>query len=155
MQTRKEQLFNATKGQRAINVVPATIKFVHNKKKGIIEPLSSQEKMLCALRKCLAEMSNKSPDGCRYYIAGNKVEVTQTPLTTDGKKGGVQSYRAAGRCRLGVAHAAGHVTSTFVEFTISYKDTVDDRGLADVVYFDPTTIDVINRAGPINVAHLQ
>jgi acetylornithine deacetylase/succinyl-diaminopimelate desuccinylase-like protein len=154
MQTRKEQLFNAAKVQRPANIIPATVKFELDRSRGEIKPLAAPEKMLVALRKVLAQMSEKNPDGCRYYIAGNKVELTSTPTTTSGKKGEVQTYRAAGRARLGVAHST-HSTKLFIAFDISYRDCEDDRGLADVEFIDPTTIDVIDRAGPVNLQHLS
>ena len=137
------------------NVIPATVKFKHNRKKGIVDPLSSQEKMLCALRKCLTEMSNKDPEGRRYYIAGNKVQVTVAPVESPAKDGEGRSYRASGRCRLGVCHAEGHHTTKFIEFSISYRDQIDEHGMSDVVYMDPTLIDELARGGPIDLSALR
>lgn len=154
MQPRKTQLFNANKAAPPANIIPATVKFEHDKKAGIIKQMNSQQKMLCALRKCLAKMSDSNPAG-RYYIAGNKVELLSAPTTTAGKAGEPQSYRASGRCRVRQAHGAGHVTTLFIEFTISYRDKVDDRGLPDVEVMDPTTIDQLDRSTAINLRHLQ
>lgn len=152
--TRRE-IFSSQKPPPPTNIIPATVRFKHNRKKGLIEPLSAQEKMLCALRKCLAEMSDKSSTKVRYYIAGNKVQLLQEPTASPAKEGEGRTYRARGRCRLGVCHAEGHHTTKFVEFAISYRDTVDDRGMADVQYFEPTTIDEIERNGPIDLSALK
>lgn len=135
-------------------MIPATVKFRHNKKKGLVEPLKPHEKMLCALRKVLAKMSDANEDGCRFFIAGNKVQVVKSPTTTKGKRGEAQSYHAKGRCRLGVCHKAGHSSSKLIAFEISFRDVVDDRGLADVEYFDPTVIDELARNTPLDVAAL-
>jgi hypothetical protein len=148
-------MFTSQRPTPATNVIPATVKFKHNKKKGMLEPLSAQEKMLCALRKCLAEMSDKDTNGCRYYIAGNRVQVVTAPVESPAKDGEGRSYRAVGRCRLGVCHQAGHHTTKFIEFTISYRDVVDDRGMSDVVYMDPTIIDELARGGPIDLSALR
>lgn len=148
-------MFNTQSKPPPSTVIPATVKFVHNKKKGMIEPLKPQEKMLCALRKCLAVMSDKSPDKTRYYIAGNKIQLLQEPTESPAKEGEGRSYRASGRCRLGVCHPAGHHTTKYIEFSISYRDIVDDRGLADVQYFDPTTIDELERNGPVDLSALK
>ena len=152
--TRREQLFKTQQPPPASNIIPATVQFRHNKKKGMIEPLSSQEKMLCALRKCLAVMSDKSGN-VRYYIAGNKVQVIQEPVGSPARDGEGRSYRAVGRCRLGVCHADDSHTTKFVEFTINFRDTVDDRGMSDVAYFDPTIIDELERNGPIDLSMLK
>lgn len=154
MQTRK-QLFSAATSAPAANVIPATVKFVHNRAEGTILPLSPNEKMLCALRKALAALSDGDGEGRRFFIAGNKVEITQAPQTTEGKAGGPQTYRAAGRCRLSVAHRDGRATSMFATFTISYRDMKDDRGLPDVKFIDPTTIDAIDSSDPVDLRHLQ
>lgn len=154
MVNRKEQLFQAKQQTSTPNVIPATVKFRHNKVQGTIEELSAQEKMLCALRKCLAEMSQKNTDGCRYYIANNKVQLLSGPTHSPGKKGEPRTYKASGRCKVGVAHAGGHSTSMFIEFSISYRDSEDDRGLADVEFFDPTSIDKIDPNGGPNISAL-
>lgn len=154
MATRKEQLFNAKKtASKDTNLISSSVHFRHNKKKGILEALPPHEKMLCALRKALTAMSDRHPS-CRYFIIGSKVQLTAPPTTTAGKAGGPQSYRAAGRCKLGVSHADGRATTMVVDFNISFRDVVDDRGLADVEYFDPTSIDEISRSSPIDVSAL-
>jgi hypothetical protein len=153
MSTRREQLFNAKKKPSTGNVIPATVRFRHDKRAGVIKPLSSNEKMLCALRKALAAMSS-SESGLRYYIAGNKVQLTQAPSTTPGRPGEAQSYFAAGRCRVGVCHPAGHATMIMVDFSISFKDAMDERGIATVNYFEPTTIDKLAANSPVDLSAL-
>lgn len=153
MPTRKESLFRAQNGSPGHNVIPATVRHQINKKKRRLYPLSAQEKMLCALRKVLAVMSDKDEDGCRFYIAGNKVQITQAPKTTAGREGEPQSYSAAGRCKIG-ACGDDSVTYRMIEFKISFRDVVDDRGLADVVYMEPTSIDELARNTPVDVSAL-
>lgn len=154
MQTRK-QLFKAGGSAAPANVIPATVKFIHDKKAGTIKPLSANEKMLCALRKCLAALSDGDEAGRRFFIMNNKVELTQSPQTTEGKAGGPQTYRAAGRCKLGVSHRDGHMTSTYAAFTLTFRDSLDDRGLPDITFIDPTTIDAIERSEPVDLSHLK
>lgn len=152
MSTRKEMLFSAKKQSAESSIIPATVSFRHNKGKALVEPLKPHEKMICALRKVLADMSSENEDGCNYYIANNKVQVVRKPTTTDGKPGEAQSYQARGRCRIGVCHANNTMTSMLIEFDISYRDVVDDRGLADVEYFDPTVIDKLDKSTPLDVS---
>ena len=147
-------MFSTRNTQPEHNMIPATVQFRLDKKKRMLRPLSAEQKMLCALRKALTTMSDSDTHGCRYHIAGKNVMLTQTPSTTKGKEGEPQSYRAAGRCRLGVCHPQGHASTKLVEFAISYRDTLDDRGLPDVEYFDPTTIDELPRDTPLNVGNL-
>jgi hypothetical protein len=155
MPTRKETLFNAKKRSVESNVIPATISFRHNKKKGFIEPLTAQEKMLCALRKVLADLSDANDDKCRYFIANNKVQILKAPSTTAGKAGEAQSYHAKGRFRAGVCLPNGNAASKILAFEISYRDIVDDRGLADVEYFDPTVIDELPKNTPLDMSALS
>jgi hypothetical protein len=150
MPTRREQLFSAKKTSAASNVIPATVRFKIDKKKGRLDPLPPEQKMLCALRKVLSSMSGREE---RWCIMGNKVEITSPPSTTEGKPGGPQSYRAAGRCKVAVMRGDGMVTK-FIQFSISYRDTLDALGIADVEYFDPTVIDEIKRGSPTNLSAL-
>lgn len=155
MPTRREQLFNAkNKTSSTVTVIPATVQFNHDKKLGEIKPLQAHEKMLCALRKCLAKMSDGDGGQRRYYIANNKVQILDAPSSTAGKAGEARSYRARGRCKLGVCLPDNTTKMLMVEFTISFRDTIDDRGMADVEYFDPTTIDVIGKDTPVDVTAL-
>jgi len=148
-------LFNAKKKAPDSTVIPSTIRFKLNKKKGLLDPLQPHEKMLCALRKALADMSDGDQRGCRYFIANGKVQMLKMPTTTAGKKGEAQSYNARGRCRVGVCHPDDKSSSIIVEFSISYRDIVDDRGLADVEYFDPTTIDMLPKNTPLDLSGLS
>lgn len=152
MSTRKEQLFNSKKGSMESNVISATVSFNHNKKKGLIEPLKPHEKMLCALRKVLTDISDTG--NSRYFIANNKVQLLKAPSTTQGKEGEAQSYHAKGRFRAGICLPDGTSSSKFFEFEISYRDIVDDRGLLDVEFFDPTSIDVISKDSPVDLSEL-
>lgn len=151
MENRKEALFRAKQVNPPLTVIPATVKFRHNKSAGIIEELQPHEKMICALRKVLTAMSEKDDKGRRFYIANNRIQITQAPTESAGKAGSGRTYKASGKCKLGASHPGGHMTTTFVEFTVSYRDTMDDRGLADVEYFDPTSIDAIDRKGGANL----
>jgi len=154
MPTRKETLFNAKKRSVESNVIPATVSFRHDSKKGFVEPLSALDKMKCAIRKVLAELSDSSEDNCRYFIANNKILVLKTPSTTAGKAGEAQSYHAKGRFRAGVCLGNGDSSSKILSFEISYRDIVDDRGLADVEYFDPTVIDELPKNTPLDMSAL-
>jgi hypothetical protein len=154
MPTRKDQLFSAKKRASDSSVIPATVSFRHNRKKGFIEPLRPHEKMLCALRKVLAQMSDADENGCRYYIANNKVQILKAPSATSGKPGEAKSYHAKGRCRVGVTHPQNHISHKVLEFEISFRDVIDDRGLADVEFFEPTVIDELPRNTPIDVSAL-
>jgi hypothetical protein len=152
MPTRKESLFNAKKGSPGHAVViPATVKHSINKRRRRLNPLSAQEKMICALRKVLAKMSDNDQTGCRFFIAGNKVQIIRAPKATAGRKGEPKSYTAAGRCKVGACND-DHVTYKVIEFNISFRDVLDDRGLADIEYMDPTTIDELARNPPVDIS---
>lgn len=152
MVTRK-QMFASMKKTSGTNVIPATVNFRINKKKGRLHPLTPEEKMLCALRKVLAAMSDKNDHGCRYYIDNNRVQLTKRPVATT-VEGKPSTYTASGRCKLGVCHPEGHKSSRIIEFRISFRDVKDERGLEDVQFFDPTTIDELPRSTPIDVSAL-
>lgn len=153
MRNKKTNLMTSKTSSADTGLISPTVRFQHNRRKGLIEPLSAQEKMLCALRKALAHMSDSDPHGCRYYISG-KVKILQAPRTTQGKEGEPQSYRARGRCRVRLCHPQGHTSSKVIAFDISYRDVKDEMGLADVQYFDPTTIDELPRNTPIEASVL-
>jgi hypothetical protein len=144
-------LFNAKKGSPIPNQVSTTVKFKLDKKKGRLVPHSAKEKMVCALRKVLAAMSDQDENGCRFYIDGKTLHVTRPPTASEARPGEPRSYKAAGRCRVGVCHPAGHKSSKVIEFSISFRDTKDDRGLDDIEFFDPTTIDELPRNTPLSV----
>ena len=138
-------LFEARKGSPDKTVVPATVDFKFDKKKGQLKPMSAEQKMFCALRKVLAKMSDQDPNRCRFYIDNNQVQILKAPVGSQVREGEPQTFRGSGRCKVGVCHPEGHKSSKIIEFDISFRDIKDDRGLADVEYFDPTTIDELPR----------
>jgi hypothetical protein len=145
MPIRREMLFETSNKPSQSDSIPATVKFTIDKKKRMMKMLTPEGKMLCALRKALAQMSDKEANGCRFYIDDNKVQMLKRPATAGGRPGEAHSYTASGRCKLGVCHPQGHKSSKVIEFSISYKDTHDSLGLPDVEFFDPTTIDELPR----------
>jgi len=149
MQIRKE-MFSALKKAPTTNVIPATVRHRLDKRAEKLAELTPNEKMICALRKALVKLSDGDTDGCRYYIANNKIQVLQAPSATAGKAGEARTYFAKGRCRVGITHAAGHSSMKIIEFALTFRDVVDDRGLADVEFVDPTTIDELPRSTPID-----
>jgi len=153
MQTRKE-MFSATKKAPTTDVIPATVKHRIDKKAERLGVLSPNEKMICALRKALTKMSDAQADGCRYFIANNKVQVLSAPSASAGKDGDARTYSARGRCKLGVCHPGGHSSTMLIEFSINFRETTDDRGLADVEFIDPTTIDELPRGTPVDASLL-
>jgi hypothetical protein len=148
-------MFEAKKKSSGTDVIPATVKFKIDRKKGRLQPLSAEEKMLCALRKVLASMSDANEHGCRYYIDKNKVQLTRRPTGSEAAPGEPRSYRGAGRCKLGVCHPEGHKSSLTISFDISFRDVKDERGLDDIEFFDPTTIDELPRNTPLDTSALQ
>ena len=153
MTTRKQQLFAARQRSAGTTVVPPTVQFKLDRKKGAFKPLSSEDKMKCALRKVLTSMSDEDENRCRYYIDSN-IKIVRAPVSTTGKAGEAQSYRAAGMCRVGVCHPEGHKSSKVIQFDISFRDDKDDRGLPDITYMDPTTIDELPKNTPIDTSML-
>jgi hypothetical protein len=144
MSIRKTALYRTASPPPETNTIPATVRFRHNKRQGIIEPLSANEKLICALRKVLTEMSDQ--DGrCRYYIADNQVKLTQRPVASEGRAGEPQTHRAAGRCKVRVCHPEGHTSSMQIQFAITFRDSEDEYGLPDVEYIEPTTVDLISK----------
>lgn len=148
MQTRKE-MFSALKKAPTSNVIPATVRHRLDKRAEKLAELTPNEKMICALRKALVKLSDGDDAGCRYFIANNKIQVIQAPSSTAGKAGEAKTYFAKGRCKVGITHSAGHSSSKIIEFTLTFRDVLDDRGLADVEFMDPTTIDELPRGTPI------
>jgi len=154
MKTRRQMLFDAKPRTEEPMVVPATVSFKIDKRNKRLTTLQPREKMVVALRKVLATMSSQNKHGCRYYIEGNKIQMIHPPTTTQGKAGDAQKYAASGRCRVGVCHKDGHKSSMVIQFALSFKDIRDERGLPDVAFFDPTTIEELPRDTPINVSAL-
>jgi hypothetical protein len=151
MANRKQQLFNSQSPKKSTTVIPATVSFKIDKKAKGMKPLTSLDKMKCALRKVLADLSDKNPHGCRYYIANNKIQLSRAPDPAIPKPGEGKTYKAAGRFKAGVCHPKGNMTTQFLEFSITFKDVVDDRGLPDVRYVDPTTVDVLAKNSPADL----
>jgi len=146
MATRRE-LFNAKNppAESAGDLVKSTVNYMFSgnaakKKKGELRKLSADEKMLCALRKVLAQMSNDGA-GTRYFIDGAQVRVLNRTDSEGAKAGEPSTYHRQGTCRLGLAHKTGEASYKMASFEVSYRDTVDTLGLPDVTYFDPTSIE--------------
>jgi hypothetical protein len=149
--TRKE-LFSASKKPTNTTVIPSTVVFRHDKKKGRLKPLAPREKMVVALKRILAKMSDEDAHGCRYYVDNNKIQVMREPTGSAAKEGERQTFRAAGRCRVGVCHPHGTKTSKIIQFDISFRDTRDDRGLDDIEWVDPSVIEELPKNTPIDVS---
>ena len=153
MKTRR-QIFDTKQQPVARDLVPTSVTFKIDRKTRRMTTLPPNEKMIVALRKVLSTMSNRDTNGCRYYLDGKSVQVIRPVTTTSGRPGEAQNYRAAGRCKVGVCHPQGHKSSIMIQFTLSFKDVLDDRGLPDVMFFDPTSIDELPRDTPLNVSAL-
>jgi len=149
MQMRKE-MFAASRKAPDTNIISATVNHRLDKKAQRIATLSPNDKMICALRKALSKMSDGHEAGCRYFIANNKIQLLSAPTSSGGREGEAQTYNAKGRCRLGVCHPGGHSSSVSIEFNLTFRDVMDDRGLADVEFIDPTVIDEIPAGTPID-----
>lgn len=139
-------MFSSSATKPKGNIVPSTVGFKLNRKAGRLDPLSPTDKMKCAVRKILVKMSDADDHGCRYFIDGNKIEVLTAPQAQPVREGELQTYRARGRCKVGVCHPEGHKSIKLIEFSVSFRDSVDELGLADVEYIDPSTIDEIPRS---------
>jgi hypothetical protein len=145
MTTRKQQLFEAKQKKQESNLIPSTIKFEIDKGTRTLKIQSAESKMLIALRKVLTKMSDSGEGEGRYYIAGPQVQVISAPAPTgDARKGAMQTYFGKGRCRVGLAHRDGTVSFRVIEFSVTFRDTQDERGIADVDYIDPTTVDKLS-----------
>lgn len=153
MQTRKE-MFSAQRKAPDTSVIPATVRHRIDKKAAKLAELTANEKMICALRKALTKMSDGNTDGCRYFIANNKIQILSAPSSSPAKKGEGRTYSASGRCKLGVCHPAGHSSSRVIEFSITFRDITDDRGMADVEFIDPTSIDELPPGTPVDASLL-
>lgn len=149
MQTRKE-MFSAIKKAPISNVIPATVRHRVDKKAQKMSELTPNEKMICALRKALTKLSDANTDGCRYFIANNRIQLLSAPVAAAGKAGDARTYGAKGRCKVGICHPGGHSSSMVIEFSLTFRDIADDRGQPDVEFMDPTTIDELPRGTPID-----
>jgi hypothetical protein len=119
------------------------VSFQIDKKAKGLKTQTSMNKMKSALRKVLADLSDRNPHGCRYYIANNEIEIDKAPDPSPPHAGQSKTYRASGRFWAGVCHKGGRMTKDLLSFSITFKDIIDERGLPDVEYVDPTTIDVL------------
>jgi len=153
MTTRKQQLFEAKKKTTGPDMIPSTVSFKLDKKKGALKPMSAEEKMVCALRKVLTDMSDGDTNRCRYYI-DSQIKPIRRPAFTRAANGGPTTYRAAGICKVGVCHPQGYKSSKIIQFDISYRDVKDSKGQPDVEYMDPTTIDELSKKSPVNTSSL-
>jgi len=152
---RRERLFAAAGGGgSATDLVPIHVNFTFNRddrrrKRGELRQLAPEEKMLCALRKVLADMSQESGGHTRYFLVGTVCRIVDRQVSPGAKQGDPGTYRFGGRCELGVAHASGEIARSTAEFMVSFRDTEDPMGLADVAYFEPTTIDQLDSRTPL------
>jgi hypothetical protein len=152
---RRERLFNSKqKSTVDSNLIDTHVQFVFSKTdsgrvKGELRKLSPEQKMLCALRKVLADMSTGTRGERRYSVAGTKCRVIDRELTPGAKDGEPGSYRFRGRCKMGIAHKSGPPSEKMIEFVVSFRDTEDEMGQPDVEYFDETTIEEIDPRTPL------
>lgn len=145
----RRQLLKGKGSSGSSDTIPATVGFRVDRKKGGLSPHTPNEKMLIALRKALADMSDADEHGCRYYIKDNRVKLLEAPSGTEGKPGEPVSYKASGRCRVGVCHPDGTITTKAIEFRLAFSDSRDDLGQPDVVYEEDTVIDEIPKTAKL------
>ena len=136
-------------------MIPATVSFRRDKRKGRLYPLSMREQMVVALKKILAAMSDADENGCRFYVDNNKIQILREPTGSEGRPGEARTYRAAGRCAVGVCHSHGKKSSKVIQFDITYRDVKDDRGLDDIEWIDPSVVEELPRNTPIDVSALE
>lgn len=152
---RRERLFATQRGGAPPpDLVSTHINFQHRpgdrrRKRGELRQLSPEEKMLCALRKVLAQMSHNAGGRARYFTIGDKCRIHARHVSPGAKDGDPGTYRFSGRCQLGVAHATGDSVTKMIEFNISFRDIKDAMGLPDVEYFEPTTVDELPPNTPL------
>ena len=147
-------LFEAKKKAPDVTLVPTTVSFKLDRPRGRLHTLEPTEKMVCAVRRVLAEMSRSDKNGCRYYLDGRKVQVLSAPVASPAKPGEPRTYRASGRAKIGVAHRDGCKSSKFIQFQISFRDTKNDLGLDDVRFLDDTVVEELPRDSPLNTSML-
>lgn len=132
----------ATDGNKTADVpgvISTGVSFKVDPKTKIMRKQPVHQRLVCALRKILADMSEKADNGCRYFILGDKIQILSEP--TDAQGG--EMMRAGGRFRLGVCHREGHMSRKVIEFKVTFRDTRNDMNLPDVEYVDPTTIQAL------------
>ena len=144
--SRAQSLFSSKQRPPAdTELIGTGVKHQVDRQKKTLRELSFDEKLLCALRLVLANMSDEAEvKGTRYFIGGEQVRVTERRTSPGVKEGDPSTYYAEGRCQMGVSHADGGAGFRMVEFKISFHDTEDANGLRTVNYFDPTSLDGIS-----------
>ncbi len=131
------------------NLISSKVARKVNKRKGELNTLSRDEKMLCALRKALASKSGLAEAlNARYYISGEQVYVTSRGGGAQTKKNEPTTYTASGRFKLGMAYKDS-VSYRMAQFSITFRDSRDDRGLPDVDFIEPTTIDLLPKSATL------
>lgn len=150
----RRSMFSAKEAPKVADVIPAKVTFEIDKRRKQMKEMSPHGKMLCALRKVLTDLSDNDEHGRRYFIKNDMVQMLSGPDGAGGKAGENRTYRATGRCRLGVTLPTGELTTKAVQFSITFRDTKDDRGLPDVVYIPPTTVDDLSGSG-VNLSALD
>jgi len=131
------------------NLISTRIPRNVDKRKGKLNALTADNKMRSAIGKALSMKSGlDDPDGASYFISGDKMYVTARGGGVQTKKGEKTTYSASGRFILGKAFK-DHVCYFTAEFSITFRDTVDDLGLPDVAVVEPTTIDILPKGTPI------
>lgn len=123
------------------NLIPATVKRRVDRRAGKLNELNRDEKMLCALRKALSSKSGlEEMKNARYFISSENVYVMSRGGGAQAKEGELSTYTASGRFKMGIIYPKS-TAYRMAQFSITYRDTVDDRGLPDVKWIEPTTID--------------
>jgi hypothetical protein len=151
----RERLFAATNGgDSTSNLISTHVNFLRGRddrrrRRGELRQLAPEEKMLCALRQVLAQMSTDTGGKARYFVLGSECRLHQRHVSPGAKDGDPGTYRFSGRCRIGVVHASGDTVKKMIDFTVSFRDAEDSMGLPTVEYFDPTTIDELDAATPL------
>jgi len=143
--TRKQRLVAAKQQQDERNqgVIKTRIKQAVDGKSKRPVGLTQDQKMLCALRKVLVAVSERSEDNQRFFLSGETMRVDERSSSPGAKEGDPGTYHAKGSFRLGVIHPGkGGVTYKQAAFDIHFRDTIDDRGFSDVEYDDNTTVDI-------------
>lgn len=139
----RRSMFTTNKEPVRDNTILATTKFELDKQAKRLKALAPNDKMKCAVRKILTDMSDRDEEGRRYFILSRRIEVLKEPSPGPARSGEPQTYSGKGRFKMGVSLPTGEMARRDVEFGVSFRDTVDDRGLPDVVYIEPSYIDDI------------
>lgn len=119
-----------------------------DKQKRELKLLTPSDKMLVALRKVLTKLSNEDENGSRYYVSGPQLSITEQPRDQVVKEGEFASYHGAGYAKLGVTLKNGQMNYRYISFSISFRDCLNENGLPDVEYFDPTEVEDVGLHHP-------